>query len=103
MKWRCRAQRRVGNVTEMAAHSNTKGAESVPLPGLPRGAVRSGPGAGQAGGAPRPRGEGGSGRVGRSPPAPGQPSVRTWQPLSSRPLLPLAAVGCMGLTVRLEC
>lgn len=54
MKWRCRAQRRVGNVTEMAAHSNTKGAESVPLPGLPRGPVRSGPGAGQAGGAPAP-------------------------------------------------
>lgn len=54
MKWRCRAQRRVGNVTEMAAHSNTKGAESAPLPGLPRGPVRSGAGAGQAGGAPAP-------------------------------------------------
>lgn len=102
MKWRCRAQRRVGNVTEMAAHSNTKGAESAPLPACRGGRFAQGPGQDRRR-RPRPRGEGGSGRVGRSPPAPGQPSVRTWQPLSSRPLLPLAAVGCMGLTVRLEC
>lgn len=44
MKWRCRAQRRVGNVTEMAAHSNTKGAESAPLPACRGGRFAQGPG-----------------------------------------------------------
>lgn len=77
MKWRCRAQRRVGNVTEMAAHSNTKGAESAPLPACRGGRFAQGPGQDRR----------------EAPPAPGaREGAVGWaaarQPRASRPSAP---------------